>query len=140
MAALPQATLHCRAAISIEDFECGDVDSRQFDHEAHVFVAWSYLQKYELEESIRRFCAALRRLTKKLGVESKYHETITWFFLILIAERITKSQDWLTFKRRNPDLFGRQPSIISAYFSGERLGSDIARTQFVMPDRLPLPS
>ena len=138
MSALPQMNLTCSESIRIEDFERGDVDAEQFDHEAHIFVAWSYLQKHELQESIARFCKALRNLTKKLGVESKYHETITWFFMILIAERKAASEDWQAFKRRNADLFAKRPSIISAYYSSERLGSQLARTQFVMPDRLPL--
>lgn len=138
MSALPRMTSTCSESIRIADFERGDVDAEQFDHEAHVFVAWSYLQKYQLQESIARFCKALRKLTKKLGVESKYHETISWFFMILIAERKAASEDWQAFRRRNADLFATQPSIISAYYSSERLGSLLARTQFVMPDRLPL--
>jgi hypothetical protein len=138
MSALPQLSSTLPATISIEKFERGDVDAKQFDHEAHIFVAWSYLQNYELQESIARFCKALRALTKKLGVESKYHETISWFFMILIAERKAASKDWQTFKRLNADLFASQPSIISAYYSSERLGSPLARTQFMMPDRLPL--
>ena len=138
MSALPRMTSTCSEPIRIADFERGHVDAEQFDHEAHVFVAWSYLQKYQLQESIARFCKALRKLTKKLGVESKYHETISWFFMILIAERKAASEDWQAFRRRNADLFAPQPSIISAYYSSERLGSLLARTQFVMPDRLPL--
>ncbi len=138
MSALPRMTSTRSEPIRIADFERGDVDAEQFDHEAHVFVAWSYLQKYQLQESIARFCKALRKLTKKLGVESKYHETISWFFMILIAERKAASEDWQAFRRRNADLFATQPSIISAYYSSERLGSLLARTQFVMPDRLPL--
>ena len=136
MSALPQASSALPGAISIEEFERGDVDAEQFDHEAHVFVAWAYLQKYELQESIARFCKALRALTKKLGVESKYHETISWFFMILIAERKAASEDWQAFKRRNTDLFAAP--IISAYYSSELLESPLARTQFMMPDRLPL--
>lgn len=139
MSALPRDTSISRELISIEAFERGDVDPGQFDHDAHVFVGWSYLQKYDLNVSIGRFCVALRRLTKKLGVESKYHETITWFFLILIAERQKESNDWQSFRRHNADLFATRPSIIGAYYSNERLNSSIARAQFVMPDRLPLP-
>ncbi len=139
MSALPRAVTSCRQSIGIEAFEKGDIDPQQFDHEAHVYVAWSYLQRYDLKESIRRFCESLKRLTKKLGVESKYHETITWFFLILIAERKEKpgSNDWQTFRQQNPDLFATQTSIIGAYYSTERLGSAIAHSQFVLPDKLP---
>ncbi len=140
MSALPRPATSCRDLISIEDFENGVIDVEQFDHEAHVFVAWSYLQRYDLTESIGRFCDALKRLTKKLGIESKYHETISWFFLICISERAAMQgpSDWQSFRRQNPDLFATQPSIIRAYYSAERLGSATARSRFVLPDQLPL--
>ncbi len=141
MSALPQVSSNYGRSISIDSFESGTIDPKLFDHEAHVFIAWSYLQECDLKESIDRFCAALRRLTKKLGIESKYHETLSWFFMILIAERLseTGSEVWQVFKRDNADLFATHPSIVRDYYSEERLGSSIARTQFVMPDRLPLP-
>ena len=140
MSALPRMTSTRSEPIRIADFERGNVDAEQFDHEAHVFVAWSYLQKYELKESIARFCEALRNLTKKLGVETKFHETITWFYMILIADRrsTSASNDWQGFRQGNADLFARRPSIISQYYSDKRLGTSLARTQFVLPDRVPL--
>ncbi len=139
MSPLPRAATSGRSSISIEDFEKGSVDPEQFDHEAHVYVAWSYLQKYDLEDAIAKFSEALRSLTRKLGIESKYHETITWFFLILIAESKNKpgSNDWQTFKRQNPDLLTTRPSVIRNYYSDKRLHSSIARSQFVLPDKLP---
>ena len=139
MSALPQQAASCRTSISIEEFEKGTIDPELFDHEAHVYIGWSYLQQCELKESINRFCEALRRLIKKLGIESKFHETLTWFFMILTAERQAQpgSNDWQTFKRQNPDLFATQSSIIRAYYSKERLCSAIAHSQFVLPDQLP---
>ncbi len=141
MSALPQVSSTYGRSISIECFEGGTIDPELFDHEAHIFIAWSYLQQCELKESIDRFCAALRRLTKKFDIESKYHETLSWFFMILIAERRSKpgSNAWQSFKQDNADLFATHPSIVRDYYSEERLGSTVARTQFVMPDRLPLP-
>ncbi len=140
MSALARSASPCGAAISIEAFEDGSVDPAQFDHEAHIYVGWSYLELFELQEAIDRFSAALRCLTKKLSVETKYHETITWFFMILIADRrsISESNDWQVFRQRNEDLFASRPSIVSQYYSDERLGASLARTQFVLPDRVPL--
>jgi hypothetical protein len=138
MSALPEPAAGFSPAVSIETFEDGSIDPELFDHEAHVYVAWSYLQDLELQDAIARFCTALRRLTIKLGLESKYHETITWFFMIVIAERRSQneSEDWPSFKRRNPDLFATEPSIIRRYYSNELLGGTAARSQFVLPDRL----
>ena len=139
MSALPLTATSGRSSISIAEFENGSIDPEQFDHEAHVFIAWSYQQKYDLEDAIAKFSEALRSLTRKLGIESKYHETITWCFLSLIAESRNKpgSNDWQTFKRQNPDLLTARPSIIRKYYSDERLDSSIARSQFVLPDKLP---
>jgi hypothetical protein len=141
MSALPRPLANSAPFVSIEEFENGSIDPDRFNHEAHVYVGWSYLQEHALREAVDRFSAALRRLTRKLGIESKYHETITWFFMIMIAERrsISKSADWESFKRCNADLFASQPSIISRYYSKLRLDSSLARAQFVLPDRLPLP-
>ena len=138
MSALPAAASHRHDAKTVEEFEAGTIDPDLFDHEAHVYVAWSYVQDYELKDAIVRFCSALRQLTIRLGIESKYHETITWFFMILIAERRSKdaSEDWPTFRQRNPELFAGSPSIIRRYYSSERLNSTQARNQFVLPDQL----
>lgn len=139
MSALPAAASHRHDAKTVEEFEAGTIDPDLFDHEAHVYVAWSYVQDYELKDAIVRFCSALRQLTIRLGIESKYHETITWFFIILIAERMStrRSDDWHSFKCQNPDIFATGPSIVGRYYSRERLDSDLARRQFLLPDRLP---
>ena len=139
MSALPRPASGIGASVSIRSFENGSIDPEQFDHEAHIFVAWLYLQDYDLKDAISRFCAALRRLTIKLGMESKYHQTLSWFFMILIAERMAASDadDWQAFRQQNQDIFARQPSIVSAYYSGDRLDSALARKQFLLPDRRP---
>lgn len=124
--------------ITLAAFEDATLDLEAFDHEAHVYVAWLYLERFPLLDAIARFTSALRRLTVKLGVPDKYHETITWFFLLLIAERRenAKCNDWFSFYRKNSDLFCRNDNIINRYYSGEILRSDRARQSFVMPDNL----
>jgi hypothetical protein len=74
--------------IDIATFEAGDINAEAFSHEAHLFVAWSYLQCSDLQTGTLRFTTALRRLVTKLGVPGKYHATITLFFMITIAERM----------------------------------------------------
>lgn len=120
--------------IDVAAFEAGSFDPSTFDHAAHVRVAWCYLQQCELGEAIRRFTRAVRALTVRLGVPGKYHETITWFFIIAIAERCAQQPyaDWDAFRRRNPDLFSG--AVIRRYYSEERLQSTLARRQFLLPD------
>lgn len=129
-AAMPQFTI-----AALED---GRVDAAAFDHEAHAYVAWLYLEEMPLLDAIDRFSRALQRLTVKLGVPDKYHATITWFFMLLIAERRKRDPDcdWFAFHRNNSDLFSRDVSIINRYYSSELLASDRAKQSFALPDKL----
>jgi len=125
--------------ISIAAFESGTLSVEAFDHEAHIYIAWLYLEECPVLDAAQRFTDSLKRLTAKLGIPGKYHETITWFFMFLIDERrrISTSSDWFSFRRNNEDLFVRgEQSILSCYYRRETLGSDSARRSFVLPDRL----
>lgn len=140
-ATLPSATTdQACAAPTIEAFEAGEVDVADFDHAAHLFLAWQYLCRCSLEEAIRRFRAALIRLTRKLGIPGKYHETITLFYLHEMAERMqapdvdTSQAGWPVFAAANPDLFEKTPALVSRRYSPARLASALARQQFLLPD------
>ena len=123
--------------VSIAAMESGEIDPTTFDHEAHVYLGWQYVREYPLTDAISRFTDALRRLTEQLGVPDKYHDTISWFYLLLIAERRDQAEDdsWLAFRRDNSDLFSRENNILDRYYSKELLWSDRARQSFVLPDR-----
>jgi hypothetical protein len=120
----------------VEAFENATLEPGGFDHEAHILVAWHYLQDMSLIDAIARFTRAIKRLTRKLGVASKYHETITWFYLIKIAERCKAEPgaDWPRFRAANPDLFARKPTLVEKYYSRTLLASATARRMFVLPD------
>ena len=122
---------------TVEAFEFGNVDPEAFDHEAHVYVAWLYLEQFPPSAALAKFDAALRRLTARLGIPGKYNATITWFFLLLIGERraADPGADWYRFCRRNGDLIG-DGGILERYYRRETLASDRARRSFVLPDRL----
>ena len=124
---------------SIRAFEEGNVDPAEFDHEAHVQVAWGYLQDHELLESITRYSGALRRLAAKFGVPGKYHETTTWFFMMVVAERRTGNgaDNWQVFKAENADLFNDPGGLLRRYYSESRLNSEAARSRFLLPDLAP---
>lgn len=121
----------------VEAFENGTIEAGEFDHESHTLVAWHYLQDLPLLDAIARFTCAVKRLAVKLGAPGKYHETITWFYLVKIAERCSAEPgaDWAAFKAANPDLFDRDPMLVDKYYSRSLLHSATARRLFVLPDR-----
>jgi len=121
---------------SLAEFEAHAFEVESFDHEAHVYVAWLYLQEYNLLESIDRFRSTLMHLTREQGIPGKYHETVTWFYMIAVAEGATgpARDDWDLFRSCNPAMFRRRPGVIRDYYSEGRLMSDKARTTFLLPD------
>jgi hypothetical protein len=126
--------------ITIDRFEASDVDPDEFNHEAHVYVGWLYVQQFELGTAITRFDAALRRLVTNLGANGKYHATLTWFFLLLIADRTEVDETWQVFKSRNLELVTNSRDVLSRYYSDGYLFSDRARERFVLPDKVVNPS
>jgi hypothetical protein len=108
----------------------------QFHHRQHVQVAWLFVRKYGMPDALAEFTAAIKRFADAKGATGLYHETITWAFLLLIAERQARnpSSNWPEFEAANPDLLVWKPSILGRYYSKELLASDLARRTFLMPD------
>jgi hypothetical protein len=121
----------------VRAFEAGDIDPGQFDHEAHVRVVWCYLQQFPVAVTIAKFTASLRALTVRFGMPQKYHETISWFFIIVIADRVAGSAacTWEDFRTENRDLIENGSALLRQHYSADHLNSTEARQRFVLPDR-----
>ena len=109
----------------------------QFHHQQHVHVAWMFVTKYGMPAALGEFSTAIKRFADAKGATGLYHETITWAFLLLIADRQarTPADTWEVFERENQDLLTWKPSILERYYSKELLASDLAKRAFLMPDR-----
>jgi len=116
-------------------FEAGTLDPAAFHHADHVRLAWAHLQAFPVTAALERFCAGIRRLAAAAGKADRYHETITWAYLLLIHERMERTGrelPWPEFARRNEDLLRWKPSILEEYYPPEVLASDLARRVFVL--------
>jgi hypothetical protein len=118
--------------------EACTVAAADFRHADHVRLAWLYLNDHPLLEAIARYTAALRRLAAFHGAPGKYHETITWAYLVLIHERMRRDDaphEWEGFRAANGDLFCWKPSILERYYAPQTLKTELARRIFVLPDQ-----
>jgi hypothetical protein len=127
----------------IAAFEQGAIRNQDFHHTDHVHVAYLYLRRFQALEAVRRFSEGLRNFAARSGKAERYHETITWAFMFLIRERMARvcrqighSPSWEEFAAANADLLNWKESILSRYYSEDILASDLARTTFVLPDRI----
>lgn len=118
----------------VDALESCTLPSGEFDHRAHVRLAWLYLSEQPLLEALPRFIASLKRYAGSLGASGKYHETITYAFIFLIHERMAErsASTFDEFAEANADLFG---PILEKYYPPETLASPLARTIFVLPTK-----
>jgi hypothetical protein len=125
-------------AEQVAHFEGPDLDPATFHHADHVRMAWCYLRTLPLAETVGRFAEGLRRVAARAGRPDRYHETVTWAYVLIIHERMSADPelDWPDFADGNPDLFEWPGGALAAYYRPETLRSERARRTFVMPDRL----
>ena len=117
-------------------FESAALAPGSFHHLEHVRVAWLYYQRYEPAPAVERFVTHIRSLVTALGAADKYHETITWAYLLLIRERLEPGESWEEFAGRADDLLDPKGAVLRRYYSPQLLASDRARSRFLFPDRV----
>jgi hypothetical protein len=118
-------------------FEGLSIPGNEFRHGDHVRLAWIYLQDPDFAAGASRFCEKFRLFVRHIGAESKYHETITWFYLAAVFERIhtrTRPGGWDAFAEANVDLLDSEMGMIRARYRNETLFSPLARKVFLLPD------
>jgi hypothetical protein len=122
----------------MRQFEDASLPPDTFHHLEHVRAAFLYLRNYPVLEAIARFSAALKRFAAAQGKAERYHETITWAYLLMVRERMARSggsQSWVEFAAANADLLRYQDGVLKKYYRDETLASEVARGVFVFPDR-----
>ena len=123
---------------TLAEFEDGILDIGSFDHTAHLYIAWTLLEECPVLEAMQRFTCALRQIVRIHGIKGKYHETLSCFLIVLIAERKSRGayQDFDEFANANSDLLTGSKALLHEYYSPLRLASPLAKRQFLLPDRV----
>ncbi len=125
----------------VETFEQCQVDPERFDHAAHVRLAYAYLCDNAPEVACDRMKASLLRFLAHVGADpAKFHETITRAWILAVRhfmDRAGPTGSYSEFIDRAPDLL--DPGIMLTHYSVETLFSDAARSNFVRPDKQPIP-
>jgi hypothetical protein len=122
-------------------FEAGAVSPDEFDHRAHVRLAYVYLTELETDAAYDRMRDALHAFLAQNGVDpGKYHDTLTraWVMAVRHFMRGTgRSTSADAFIEQNPMLLDTK--IMLTHYSVGLLFSDEARAGFVEPDLDPIP-
>jgi len=121
-------------------FEACTVTPSQFNHQAHVRLAYIYLVEGHLETAVQRMREALLKFLEHNGIpHSRFHETITRAWVLAVRHFMDRSpsRSSTDFIARNHELLDSK--IMLTHYSASVLFSPDARAGFVEPDLDPIP-
>ncbi|NOU27078.1 MAG: hypothetical protein HOO96_04145 [Polyangiaceae bacterium] len=118
-------------------FEAARIDPAHFGHREHLYVAWCYLRMLPVEDALARYMKGLREVVRVLGVPEKLHVTMTWGYLVLLAEAMHSmpGAPFDALMEANPRLLTGGKALLEEHWSAEELASPAARARFVLPRR-----
>lgn len=115
-------------------------------HEAHLVIGAWHVHRFGAAGALLRLRAGIRRLNEANGVANTpaggYHETITAAYVRLLARALDDLGGDVPLAARIAALLASPlagKEALSRHYSREVLMSPRARTEWVPPDREPLP-
>ena len=123
------------------EFEACSFSPGDFDHAAHVRLAYIYLCESSVDAATDSMKRSLLAFLAHLGVDAaKYHATITRAWIMAVHHFMAISATCAStseFMKLNPELLDSK--IMLTHYSAELLFSPSARQDFVEPDIDPIP-
>ncbi len=121
-------------------FEEGSVRLEDFHHRQHLMVAARLASDAPLDVALDRMRRGLRALLASHGKDG-YHETVTAFWMHVLAHRLAQCPPEWPLEVRLGDAVGWAESAkpLATHYSAERLAHADARRVFLEPDRQTLP-
>jgi len=122
----------------VRRFEWCEFEIEEFDHLCHLTVAVLYVARHGEALAMDRMRESLLRFSQHHG-RMGYHETITRFWLRMVAAEPVVSQP--LYQRAN-DVASKfaDKDLVFQYYTRERLMSDVAKKHWVEPDLKKVPS
>lgn len=131
----------------LKQFEAQTLPFKQWNHRAHLKVAYLYLQKLSFDQALAKMRKNIKAYNEANdvpeGPASGYNETTTHALLQLVAAimhaygKVLPTADADEFCDMHPELASRH--VLRFFYSPERRMHPDAKAHFVEPDLAPLP-
>ncbi len=135
---------NCDAEKLIEQFIAMTLPKPQWTHHAHLRVGLWHVLNYGTDEALLLLRNRISAYNESIGtsntVHSGYHETITRFYIFLIAQFLSTADLTLSLNQLADQLiiqYGDRKLLLK-YYSRERLFSVTARLEWMSPDLIAL--
>lgn len=121
-------------------FEIGAIKPSEFNHLAHLRLAYLYLVEGGLAHAQNRMRHSLLTFLRAKGVPTaKYHETLTRAWVMAVSHFMNRasSASFAEFAVNSKPLL--DSNVMLTHYSAEALFSERARSAFVAPDLEAIP-
>jgi len=118
-------------------FEACAIPPDHLHHREKLRIAFALVNRDDFGIAALRFRAALRAFAEAAGAASKYHETLTWLHLAVVAERRAARTyaSSVEFLADNADLLDHRRTVARYYDVAAITASPHARAVLVLPER-----
>jgi hypothetical protein len=128
----------------LKSFEDCSWPYNQWNHRAHLKVAYLYLRRHPLEEALKKVCAGIRAYNQSKNVPEGpamgYHETMTQAWVRLMHFTLCEygfAETAEAFLDQQPQM--SQKNLLRFFYSKERFMSPEAKLRYLEPDLTPFP-
>ena len=125
-------------------FEDHSLPKEQWNHRAHLKVAYLYLNRYTQAEALERLRTGIKAYNAAQGIQDTptggYHETMTQVWLQLVYTTLRQfgpAESADAFFDAQTQLGDKRTPLL--FYSRDLIMSAEAKTSFVAPDLAPLP-
>lgn len=123
----------------IRAIEAKEFPAEQFDHQAHIRLAWILIAQNGIEEAIKKVSELLREYVIALGAQDKYHHTLTVAAVKTVYHFYQKSTttSFQSFIAEYPQLLSDFRALLDFHYSKDILFSEVAKEIYLAPDLAP---
>lgn len=116
-----------------QQFENCILDASLFSHEAHLRLAWIYIQRYGSDEAISIIRNQIQRYAASLGAPEKYNETVTVASVKAVSYFIRKEKNdtFKAFITKNQQLKTHFKQLLATHYRTDIFTSETAKTTFL---------
>lgn len=127
----------------VRSFENATILRDDWKHADHLVVALYYLTRHDLDEAYEKMRSGILNLLENgfkvdLGKEMPYHETITLFWMRVVAVFNSEANGSSLLEKANAVAYRWDKDYPLKFYTRDRLFSDEARSGFVEPDLDPV--
>jgi hypothetical protein len=121
-------------------FHRGSLPSGEIRHRGHLRLTWLILNRHPVDEAATIIAREIRRLATSQGAASRYHDTLTRFWVRLVSHAMNEAEDAKNIDKLIEEFpFLTDKNLPYRHWKRETFDSAGARAGWVEPDIAPLP-